>query len=389
MTSPDRNIVFVVRNLALGGIPRVVIELCRSWSDEHPEDDVHLVLLDDHDRHYDTPDNVTEHDLTRLLNDLPGKMVRAGNRLIPNLCSVLTMGRNTRALNRWARDLERRSGARVDLMLCGYGAISSFWPSKLHNVVCVAHNLYAAMLEERTGRFAEGNKRLLRKALRGVPVYGISTPIRDTLRRDIGAEVMDKVLYNPVDAQRIRRMAAEAAPHEVIPSPYVLYLGRLSPEKNVDAIIRAFGAMTTITEPVLAIAGAGSERAQLEKLAAAQPRPVRFLGSVKNPYPAIAGASALVLASDFEGMPTVLLEARALGTPIVTTPAGGASTEAIEGYDAAVLVPAADPAALSAALSALFDNPPGSSHAVPDDLAGFSTRACISRYREVLNAATE
>lgn len=384
-TPPGRNVAFVLRNLSLGGIPRVVIELCGSWATEYPEDTLHLVLLDDHGRHYDTPENVAEHDLTHLLNDLPGKLVRIGNRLSPNLFSVLTMGRNTRALNHWAKTLEKNSQAPVDIVLCGYGAISCFWPRRLRNAVCVAHNLYGAMLAERTGRFAGANKRLLRSILKNVPVYGISTPIRDALRRAIGAKVHDLVLYNPIDAQRIRILAQEPEPTNISP-PYLLYLGRLSPEKNVETIVRAFGAMQVQSDPVLAIVGAGSERARLERLAASQPRPVRFIGSVKNPYPILANATALILASDFEGMPTVLLEARALGIPIITTPAGGASTEAIDGYYAADLVSAVEVEALSLAMSKPFRDPLKTKPA-PDDLALFSTRACILRYREAIHAA--
>ena len=381
---PQRNVAFVVRNLSLGGIPRVVIEICAAWSKQHPQDRVHLVLLDDHGRHYDTPEKVTEHDLTRLLNDIPGKLVRLGNKILPNLCSVFTMGRNTRALNLWARNLELQSGLPVDIVLCGYGAISCFSPRRLKNCLCVGHNLYGDMLRERTGRLASLNRRLLRRVLNGARVFAISTPIREALRHDIGVTVEDTVLYNPIDVNRILQLSSEAEPKQ-FDGPHILYLGRLSPEKNVDLIIRAFGGMQTDASPVLVIAGAGHERAQLERLAAEQQRPVRFLGPLKNPYPVLSTASALVLASDFEGMPTVLLEARALGTPIVTTAAGGASTEAIEGYDMAVLVPDKKPASLSEALAAvlaLSDAPRR-----PDPLPGFTTEACIARYREALHAA--
>lgn len=387
MTS-RRNIAFVVRNLSLGGIPRVVIELCDAWATQHPEHSVHIVLLDNRGRHYDPPDNVTEHDLTHLLNDPLAKLVRAGNRILPNLVSILTMGRNTRALNRWARQLETDSGVPVDIVLCGYGAISSFWPGKVHNAICVAHNLYSAMLAERTGRFAALNRRLLRHLLRGVPVYGISTPIRDSLRRDIAVETEDLVLYNPIDVQRIRRLSQDADTVE-IPKPYILYLGRLSPEKNVDVIIRAFDQMETQAAPALVIAGAGPERTRLEKLAAQQSRSVIFLGSVKNPYVPLAQAAGLVLASDFEGMPTVLLEARALGTPIITTPAGGASIEAIAGYAASTVVSAVDAEPLGVALSAIFNRPDPHTTHHPDDLTGFSTQASIERYQEALHARTK
>ncbi len=50
---------------------------------------------------------------------------------------------------------------------------------------------------------------------------------------------------------------------------------------------------------------------------------LEFLGTQHNPLPYVAAADALVLPSHFEGMPNVVLEAMALGTPVIATRAGG------------------------------------------------------------------
>ncbi len=376
-----RNTVFVVRNLALGGIPRVVIELSAAWSRLVPEDKVHLVLLDDSKRHYDAPENVQEHDMTHLLNDLLGKLVRAGNRFVPNLFSKLTMGRNSRALTAWAKNLEQQNGLPVDLVICGYGAISALEPCKLPNAICIAHNLYAAMLQERTGKLAALNAKILQRSLQGVKTFGISNPIRDSLRKDVSITMQEDVLFNPIDTDRIRTLAEQgnALPDAAIEAPYFMYLGRLSPEKNVDAIISAFAALPKEGSERLLIAGAGEERDNLEKLAAQTGRDVVFLGAVSNPYPLIKEAKALVLASDFEGMPTVLLEARALGTPIVTSSAQGTSLQAVEGYDPVIVIDSIAPQPFSEALQAIKEQ----AHTKkPDPLDLFSIENCVQRYRK-------
>lgn len=378
------NIVFVVRNLSIGGIPRVVIELSKAWAIQEPSDRVYLVLLDDSNRHYDVPEGVIEYDMTRLLNDLLGKVVRAGNKLAPNLFSLVTMGRNTRALNRLGTSLTKETGGQTRFVLCGYGAISAVKPKEMNDTICVGHNLYWSMFKERTGRLADLNRRLMRWAVGPTPTFGISTPIRDGLRREIGISAQELVLLNPVDADRIHELAQAA--DVVIPDrPYILYLGRLAPEKRVDRIIKAFHEANVAPDAELLIAGSGAEEAQLKALSKGVASKVCFLGPVRNPYPLIAGARALVLASDFEGMPTVLLEARALGTPIITTPAQGAAVEAVEGYSRATILGDGDTAGFSKAIGVALGERPARLDG-RNGMSEFSAAASISRYKKGLES---
>ncbi|MBP0645107.1 glycosyltransferase, partial [Mycobacterium tuberculosis] len=57
---------------------------------------------------------------------------------------------------------------------------------------------------------------------------------------------------------------------------------------------------------------------------------VEFTGRLQNPYAVMSGCDCFVLSSDYEGQPIVILEARVLGLPIVTTRFGSA-TSAMEG----------------------------------------------------------
>ena len=54
---------------------------------------------------------------------------------------------------------------------------------------------------------------------------------------------------------------------------------------------------------------------------------ISFLGYKTNPYPYIKAADALLISSAYEGFPNVALEALALQTPVLTTPAGGTMIE--------------------------------------------------------------
>ena len=105
--------------------------------------------------------------------------------------------------------------------------------------------------------------------------------------------------------------------------PRVLYVGRLSPEKNLKTIVHAtssLGAGATVT-----MIGAGPLRGDLEALARARQVEIKLPGIVEQAkLPAVYGAAdVFVLASFTEGHPKVLLEAMACGVPCVASDCAG------------------------------------------------------------------
>ena len=97
------------------------------------------------------------------------------------------------------------------------------------------------------------------------------------------------------------------------------------------------------------IVGDGPEREALEARAGAlglAPHGVAFLGNRPDVPKVLAGAGALVLCSDHEGFPNVVLEAMAAGIPIITAPAGDAGRIVREGATG-FIVPGGTPAVLA------------------------------------------
>jgi len=105
-----------------------------------------------------------------------------------------------------------------------------------------------------------------------------------------------------------------------------LTAGRLEPQKNHDALLRAFARLhCEFAEVRLLVAGDGSLRSEVERLCAALgvASATTLLG-VRSDLPRVmAGADAFVLSSRWEGMPNVVLESMAQGLPTVGTPVGG------------------------------------------------------------------
>nr|MDX8320198.1 glycosyltransferase family 4 protein [Agrobacterium sp. rho-8.1] len=103
---------------------------------------------------------------------------------------------------------------------------------------------------------------------------------------------------------------------------YFLFAGRLAPEKGIATLIRA----ASLSGQRLRIAGTGPDEASLRALAQDVGANVEFLGYLTGSalHVAIAGAKALVLPSEwYENAPVSLLEAYALGRPVIGTNIGG------------------------------------------------------------------
>lgn len=126
------------------------------------------------------------------------------------------------------------------------------------------------------------------------------------------------VIPNPVDPLRLRQAAASEAAIQ-IDRPYVLGVGRIVAAKNFDMLIRAFAKSGIAGR--LVIIGEGPARPPLEALAhqLGVGDRVIFTGFLSNPYPLMSQASVFALSSSYEGFPNALVEALALGVPVVAT----------------------------------------------------------------------
>lgn len=135
------------------------------------------------------------------------------------------------------------------------------------------------------------------------------------------------------------------------PGEYVLFAGRLSPEKGVRTLLDA----SRRVDAPLVIVGDGPEGDELRRLA---PEHVRFVGAVDaDRMPElVAGARALVLPSIwYEGAPRTVLEAYAAGVPVVASSIG-ALQDLVDDTVTGLLVPPGDSASLVAALERVSDD---------------------------------
>lgn len=137
----------------------------------------------------------------------------------------------------------------------------------------------------------------------------------------------------------------------------LLVVGRLDTVKGHRFAIEAMAADGIAPDVRLHFVGLGPLHSELQSLAKSLgvARRVNLLGFRRNIYDYIAHCDILLMPSLHEGLPYTLLEAMALGTPIIASNIGGLP-EVLEDGATALLVPARDAASLALAIVRLHDD---------------------------------
>lgn len=176
-------------------------------------------------------------------------------------------------------------------------------------------------------------------------IVAVSASTRDFLIRQEGVPA-EKItlIYNGVDLERFQP-APDAAPRAAwrrawgLPeyAPVVAGVGRLRPQKNFPLFLRAAReVLREIPQANFVIAGEGPDRGDLENLArdlGIAPQ-VHFLGYVSEMAALYAAVDVLLMTSLAEGTPLTVLEAMAMGVPVVATRVDGMAEVLEDGVDA-------------------------------------------------------
>lgn len=164
-----------------------------------------------------------------------------------------------------------------------------------------------------------------------------------------------EVIYNGVNVPDLRARAEEPVRHpwfDLENEPVILAAGRLSKVKDHATLIRAFSLVRNDCPSRLIILGEGEERSGLfsliNELNLAEY--IDMPGFEENPYSYMKRSSVFVLSSRNEGMPNVLIEAMAVGTPVVSTDCDSGPREILEGGKYGKLIPVGDVSALAAGI---------------------------------------
>jgi glycosyltransferase involved in cell wall biosynthesis len=189
---------------------------------------------------------------------------------------------------------------------------------------------------------------------------------RQRLSRFARLRRITRVVPEGIDADLLCRAAATESTTELrtrlgVPDgvPVIAIVGRLEPQKGHRLFIQsAARVLSRRPETRFWIVGDGPLRTELESCVAAAgiAAGVAFLGYRADVPTVLRASDALALASLDEALPQVILEALALGTPVVAPRVGGIADMITDG-ETGVLVAPRDPEALAAGMLRLIENP--------------------------------
>ena len=194
-------------------------------------------------------------------------------------------------------------------------------------------------------------------------IVGVSRGVARDLEAQLKiAEGKVNVIYNPVVDDVLVGKAKAPLDHlwfqEGSP-PVFLAVGRLSMQKDFLTLLKAFELLRRQRLARLIILGEGDSRRELETAIAMLgiSEDVSMPGFVENPFAYMSRASAFVLSSRWEGLPTVLIEAMACGCPVIATDCPSGPKEILESGLYGLLVPVGDAIVLSAAMLQVLNTP--------------------------------
>lgn len=166
--------------------------------------------------------------------------------------------------------------------------------------------------------------RIIRSCYRKGTRVAVSDAVRKDYRNEVRGEDCVEVISNGINTEKVKALSDQPLPLD-LPRPYIVSVGRFVPVKGFDVLIRAYSASSIKGVYDLVIVGEGKERESLEGLVgelglAGQ---VFFPGYVDPPFAIMRNAHLYVGASYHEGFGLALLEAIALGVPVLASRVSG------------------------------------------------------------------
>lgn len=194
-------------------------------------------------------------------------------------------------------------------------------------------------------------------------IVAVSRGVADDLAASINiARSKVAVVYNPVVSEDLTSRSLSNPGHPWLTdghTPVILGVGRLTAPKDFSTLVRAFARLRRARPVRLLILGEGELRSELEALVRCHglDEDVALPGFIENPFAIMRAADVFVSSSAWEGLPNVLIEAMACGTPVVATDCPSGPAEILENGRWGRLVPVGDVDALAAAIAATLDAP--------------------------------
>lgn len=314
-------IVFVIPDMPGGGTERVVALLANEYC--HRGIEVAILLFAGHETAYSLDDRI---EVVSVGNPSGGRIAARIERL---------------------RRMRRYYAENKNCQIWAFSVMGAVF-----SVIAAWRQKHFFLVSERNDPNQYEHKRIRNLAYRFADVIVCQTPDAvGQFPRTIGNKAV--VIPNPVDIGQLQ-------PYEGERKKRIVAVGRLEPQKNHKLLLRAFAEFVkTHEEYMLEIYGKGELDEELKELTRTLgiERHVRMRGFSGKVKEEINDAAMYVLSSDYEGISNSMLEAIALGIPVIATdcPIGGSSMYIKDGVNG-LLVPVGEAEPMAAAMKRVADD---------------------------------
>jgi glycosyltransferase involved in cell wall biosynthesis len=193
-----------------------------------------------------------------------------------------------------------------------------------------------------------------------------------------------------IDEPILEKNRTFAQPSRSNGAPIILCIGRLESQKDFGLAIRAFAELPPMMGARLVILGEGPDRKSLINLAHKYgvAERIELVGHVPDVRPWLAKARLLLLTSQFEGYPAVLIEARAAGVPVITTNCSVALSEILPLQAHGEIVDTRDALKIAGAIRRQIDQPRPCAKVIAKGTERYTLERIAPEYLRLFDAVT-
>jgi glycosyltransferase involved in cell wall biosynthesis len=292
------NILFVIDSLRIGGAEKVTLTLAQGFINHGYRVDI---IICDNSIEFDIPDNINLH-------------------ILDFKKSFLDYYRYSKKLHNMVDLIKKNNNIDFDLIIVELQKSVRLMKNYKHKNIyyAIQSNLAQSSIKNRKGLKLFLRKRKLQQIYNNLNIITCSNGIKDDLLEIVNIKPKSiQTIYNPVDTDEVKKLSKEF--NQFKETNYIVHVGRFAKVKRHDILIQAFKKADI--DAKLILVGDGEEKENIitiiKKLHLEDK--VIMTGHVQNPYPLIRDAKLLVLSSEYEGLPTVLIEALTLNTHVVST----------------------------------------------------------------------
>ncbi len=309
----------------------------------------------------------------------------------------VVLGKGLLAKWRLHRYIRRHPGLRLVAALNYYNIeaakLKKRFGAQLQVMLTQRENLSADVEWRKPHRYRAAVRQIRQLFNEADTVVAVSRGLADDLRDNFGVdESRLHAIYNPAFRANFLESATAEVDHPWLRDkdrPVVIAAGRLHFVKGFGELLQAFAILRKTCDARLLILGEGKERRnleqQVEKLGLGDA--VQLPGRVGSVAPWMARSDLFVLSSRREGLPAVMIEALAIGLPVVSTRCPSGPEEILDNGRCGTLVEIGDIEGLARAMENVLTGSPVDREALRARAAEFSLDRALQHYLDLWRQA--